>query len=332
MKRNKASKLAPAFLSLFPHPTPKHRFLSPPSAHCYDLDHSLLPICLPPISLSAAHTVSHSRSQSDDLRMTIRSGFSSAQDPSVAPTVPQAMGNVAPICHLSNSIRFFLLHLSLCPSFPMEGRVIREFQLWAFLGASLVAQRLKHLQCGRPGFDSWVKKIPWRRKWQPTLVFLAGESHGGRSLVGYSPQGHKESDTTERLHFHFHMVKNLPAMQETRVRSLGQEDPLEKGMATHSSFLAWRMDRGAWRATVMGSQRDMTERLNTFTFISFNWSTCPSYSSLNLADLPMPTSRLRSGVSSSRKPTWWLRMGLPDLLVLPELPCLYKRPAFQPHC
>ena len=44
--------------------------------------------------------------------------------------------------------------------------------------------------------------IPWRSKWQHTPVFLLGESHGQRSLVGYSPQGHKESDTTERLHFH----------------------------------------------------------------------------------------------------------------------------------
>ena len=42
--------------------------------------------------------------------------------------------------------------------------------------------------------------IYWRRKWQPTPVLLPGESHGGRSLVGYSPWGHKESDTTERLH------------------------------------------------------------------------------------------------------------------------------------
>ena len=41
------------------------------------------------------------------------------------------------------------------------------------------------LQCGRPGFDPWVGKIPWRRKWQPTPVFLPGESHGRRSLVGY---------------------------------------------------------------------------------------------------------------------------------------------------
>ena len=50
------------------------------------------------------------------------------------------------------------------------------------------------------------------------------------------------------------VVKNLPAMQETWVQSLGQEDPLEKGMATHSSILVWRipMDRGAWGATVHG--------------------------------------------------------------------------------
>ena len=52
------------------------------------------------------------------------------------------------------------------------------------------------------------------------------------------------------------MVKNSPAIQETRVRSLGWEDPLEKGMATHSSILAWRipMDRGAWLPTCMGLQ------------------------------------------------------------------------------
>ena len=50
---------------------------------------------------------------------------------------------------------------------------------------------------------SGVGKISWTRKWQPTPVFLSGESHGWRSLVGYSPRGCKESDTTEQLHFHF---------------------------------------------------------------------------------------------------------------------------------
>ena len=49
----------------------------------------------------------------------------------------------------------------------------------------------------RPRFDPWVGKIPWRRKWQPSPVFLPGKSHGQRSLVGYSPQGCKESDMTE---------------------------------------------------------------------------------------------------------------------------------------
>ena len=46
-------------------------------------------------------------------------------------------------------------------------------------------------------FSPWVGKIPWRRKWQPTPIFLPGESHGQRSLLGYSPWSHKESDTTE---------------------------------------------------------------------------------------------------------------------------------------
>ena len=65
----------------------------------------------------------------------------------------------------------------------------------------------------------------WRRKWQPTPVLLPGKSHGWRSLVVYSPWGHKESDTTERLHFHFSL------------------HALEKEMATHSSVLAWRIPR-----------------------------------------------------------------------------------------
>ena len=72
-------------------------------------------------------------------------------------------------------------------------------------GASLMAQMLKHLPAMQNlEFNPWVGKIPWRRKWQPTSVFLPGESHGERSLVGHSPRGHKELDTTEQLHFHSH--------------------------------------------------------------------------------------------------------------------------------
>ena len=58
-----------------------------------------------------------------------------------------------------------------------------------------------------------------RRRWHPIPVLLLGKSHGWRSLVGCSPWGHEESDTTEQLHFH----------------------ALEKEMATHSSVLAWRI-------------------------------------------------------------------------------------------
>ena len=62
-----------------------------------------------------------------------------------------------------------------------------------------------HLLCRRPRrcrFDPWVGENPWRRKWQSTPVFLPGKFHGQRSLVGYTPWGHKEPDTTERLSTH----------------------------------------------------------------------------------------------------------------------------------
>ena len=62
---------------------------------------------------------------------------------------------------------------------------------------------------GDPGLIPRVGKVRWRRAWQPTPVFLPGESHGQRSLAGYSPRGHNESDVTEglsrRTHTHTHV-------------------------------------------------------------------------------------------------------------------------------
>ena len=57
----------------------------------------------------------------------------------------------------------------------------------------------KNLHAKRCEFNPWVRKISWRSKWQPTAVLLPGKSHRQRSLMGYSPCGHKESDTTEQL-------------------------------------------------------------------------------------------------------------------------------------
>ena len=80
---------------------------------------------------------------------------------------------------------------------------------WAELDYNLDGPRLPWwlrwqrncLQHGRPRFDPWVRKIPWRREWLSTPVFLPGESHGQRGLAGNSPWGHIESDTTEQQHF-----------------------------------------------------------------------------------------------------------------------------------
>ena len=92
----------------------------------------------------------------------------------------------------------------------------------------LSVTKIRCLQCGRPGFDPWVGKIPWRRAWQPTPVSLPGESHGQRGLAGYSPRGHTESDKTERLSTAQHSVN-------TTVIYTGKP----KSHVTHLSVMVW---------------------------------------------------------------------------------------------
>ena len=64
-----------------------------------------------------------------------------------------------------------------------------------------VAQMVKSLKCnvGDPSSIPWIGKIPWRREWQPTAIFLPGKSYGPRSLADPNPWGCKELDTTEQL-------------------------------------------------------------------------------------------------------------------------------------
>ena len=76
--------------------------------------------------------------------------------------------------------------------FPLKLKLIKTL---TFFGLPWWLKRI-HLLCRRRRFDSWVRRIPWRKQWVPTPWFLPGKSHRQRSLTGYSPQGHKESDRT----------------------------------------------------------------------------------------------------------------------------------------
>ena len=78
------------------------------------------------------------------------------------------------------------------------GRNLQAYVPWNGVPWGLRQKRIC-LQCRRPGFDPWVRKIRWRREWLPTPAFLTRESHGQRSLEGCSPWCHKELDTPELL-------------------------------------------------------------------------------------------------------------------------------------
>ena len=99
-------------------------------------------------------------------------------------------------------------------------------QYWPFhlMMDFLVAQTVKCLPAMQESrFNPWVRKIPWRQKWQPTPILLPGEFHGKRTLAGNSPWGCKESDTTERLHFlslsFFLQLKKHPTVPAPRHRT-----------------------------------------------------------------------------------------------------------------
>ena len=104
-----------------------------------------------------------------------------------------------------------------------------------------------------------------RRQWHPTPVLLPGKSHGWRSLVGYSPWGHKESDTTERLHFHF----SLSCTGE------GNGNPLQ------CSCLENPRDEGALWAAVYGVAQSRTR----LTWLSSSSSSRPKFSWLDILEL-----------------------------------------------
>ena len=98
------------------------------------------------------------------------------------------------------------------------------------------------VQCYEDRILFWSRKKAQRRQWHPTPVLLPGKSHGGRSLICCSPWGREESDTTERLHFHF----SLSCIGE------GNDNPLQ------CSCLENPRDRGAWLEAIYGVSQSRT--------------------------------------------------------------------------
>ena len=127
--------------------------------------------------------------------------------------------------------------------------MISQKQLTEFEYAKLgkITQVLGYLVILEPNSETWgimeYSDSPQRRQWQPTPVLLPGKSHGQRSLVGCSPWAHKESDTMERLHFHF----SLSCIGE------GNGNPLQ------CSCLENPRDGGAWWAAVYGVEQSRTQ-------------------------------------------------------------------------
>ena len=127
--------------------------------------------------------------------------------------------------------------------------------------------RLQSMGSLRVGYD-WATSLSlftfmhWKRKWQPTPVFLPRKSHGRRSLVGCSPWGRWESDTTQRLHFGF----SLSCIGE------GNGNPLQ------CSCLENPRDGGAWWAAFLGSQRvrhDWSDLAAAGLLCEGSWKSCP---------------------------------------------------------
>ena len=129
---------------------------------------------------------------------------------------------------------------------------------------------------------SWGTPYPsQRRQWHPTPVLLPGKSHGWRSLVGCSPWGHEESDTTERLHFHF----------SPSCIGKGNGNPLQ------CSCLENPRDGGAWWAAVYGIAQSRTrlKRLSSSS-LSFMQFSLSIFSLLKFTTLSFPVSILLFGL------------------------------------
>ena len=134
--------------------------------------------------------------------------------PQVGILVPNQGWNLHPLQWKPGALATALPRTSLKDPFSEKkkkkkagGIILIDFKLYyqavvlktGFPGGSAVKNPSARQETWRHSFNPWIRKIPWRRKWQPTPVTLPRKSHGWRSLAGHSPWGCKELDTTERL-------------------------------------------------------------------------------------------------------------------------------------
>ena len=121
----------------------------------------------------------------------------------------------------------------------------------------------------RRGFHSWVGKMPWRRARQPTPVSLPGESHGERSLAGYSPWGHEESHTTEVT-----VCTRASAHRPNGRKRRGSKEPPDEGKRRESkSWLKTQhsknWDHGIWSHHFMANRWGKSGNSGIFYFLGF---------------------------------------------------------------
>ena len=154
--------------------------------------------------------------------------------------------------------------------------------------------KLSHAMYGYPrqmghGREFWQNVVYWRRErrrqWQATPVLLPRKSHGWRSMVGYSPWGRYESDTTEQLHFH----------------------TMEKAVATHSSVLAWRLPGTAepgWLPSMVSHR------------VGHDWSDLAAAVAGGGNDKPLQYSCLENPMNITWRTMPFLSVILSDLVIL----------------
>ena len=151
--------------------------------------------------------------------------------------------------HYQISQNFYYLDY-LAFHFMPQTLILVALILHDYSRASRIAEMVRIcLQCGRPGFDRWVRKIPWSREWQPTPVFLPGESHGQRSLVGYRQWVTKSwirlSDLTPLLCIRLRGMLTKHNNFMMTILHLGISDVLLSSQALSHPFLNLRLKKNS---------------------------------------------------------------------------------------